>query len=156
MRTIELTQGQVAKVSDHNFEYINQWNWYALWDDEAQAFYAVRKEGKNPFRKLISMHRVVAKTPDGMLCDHRNHDTLDNQDDNLRNVTASQNMINRRVSSNNKLGEKCISPWRGGFRVKVNKDKKLVFCKTFRTIEEAIIARNEAVIQIHGEFAYLN
>jgi len=154
MKTIELTQGQVAKVSDHRFEYINQWKWRARWEKHTQSFCAIRinKEGKT-----VYMHREIMQTPKGMECDHKDHDTLNNQDDNLRNVTVSQNQMNRKVNSNNKLQEKCIyhHSQRDGYNVQVKKDKKIVYNKFFKNLADAIVARDEAVKKYHGEFAFL-
>lgn len=101
------------------------------------------------------MHRQIMNTPKNMKCDHINHNTLDNQEHNLRNATNSQNGMNARASSNNQLGQKCISPYPRGYRVVVRKDGEDVFNKTFRTLDKAITARDEAVKKYHGEFAYL-
>ena len=154
MKTIQLTQGQVALVDDWWYEELSRWKWKADWSPNTQSFYAVRTEGKRPFRRKIWMHRQIMNTPKRMECDHINHSTLDCQEHNLRNVTRSQNMMNRRVQSNNKLGEKCISLHRTRYRVRVQKDGKYVFSKNFRILEEAIATRDEVVKQIHGEFAY--
>lgn len=151
MKLIPLTQGQFTKVSDCQFEYYNKWNWYARWDKDTQSYYAARHE----CGKTIYMAREIAKTPKGMICDHRNHDTLDNQDHNLRNVTSSQSEMNKSAQSNNKLGEKCIYPYRKGFQVCVQKDGKRVLEKFFPTLEAAKNARDEAVKKYHGEFAYI-
>jgi hypothetical protein len=154
-KQIPLTQGQVALVDDWRYEELKQWKWQAQWDESAQCFYATRREGKGPFRRAISMHRQIMNTPKGMQCDHRNHDTLDNQEHNLRNATNSQNQMNKGVQSNNKLGEKCISPHPDGYRVQVHKDGEVVFNTTFRSLDDARLARDEAIEKYHGEFAYI-
>lgn len=41
-RDIQLSQGQVAKVSPERFEELSQFNWYAQWNSNTQSFYAVR------------------------------------------------------------------------------------------------------------------
>lgn len=152
MKEIHLTQGQVAVVDDADYEWLSQYKWYAMWCEGTKSFYAVRKEGW-PHRKNVGMHRKIMATPDGMECDHINHDTLFNCRENLRNVTHSQNQMNRRVHSNNKLGEKCIRPTHNGFEVKVKVGGKYVYCKYFGNLEAAITARDEAVKQHHGEYA---
>lgn len=154
MKEIQLTKGQFAKVDDWNYEYYNQWKWQAKWDKKMQGYYAVRTEGKRPFRKTIRMHRQIANTPDGMHCDHINHDTLCNLEENLRNVTPSQNMMNRHgANSNNKLGEQCISPHGNGFQVHITKEGKTVFNKWFRKLETAIYVRDNEINKHHGEFS---
>ncbi len=153
MKQIPLTRGQVALVDDWHYEELSQWKWYAHWEPKTKSFYAVRMEGKNP-RREVRMHRQVAGTPKGLLCDHKNRNTLDNQEHNLRNATNSQNMMNSPCRSDNKLGEKCISRHYGGYLVRVYKNKRSVFCKTFRTLYDAIAARDVAVSQFHGEYSY--
>ena len=154
-KQIALTQGQVALVDDWRYEELNQWEWYAQWNKATRSFYAMRREGKRPFQQMIQMHRQIMNTPKGMECDHRNHDTLDYQEHNLRNVTHSQNMMNTGVRSDNQLGEKDVWLSRNRYRVTVTKDGARVFDKSFPTLEEAIAARDAAIKKHHGEFAYL-
>lgn len=150
MRTIPLTQDQVALVSNGQFEEINRWKWQAQWNKNTNSFYATRKQSGS----TVYMHRQIMKTPKGMVCDHINHNTLDNQDSNLRNVTPSQSVMNTRMRPNNKLGERCIHPAQSGFRVDIKSEGKRVFRKKFRTLELAIAARDEKLKEVQGEFAY--
>lgn len=149
-KQIPLTQGQVALVDDWHYEELSQFKWYAIWNQHTKTYYAQRSDGN----KAVRMHREIMKTPKGMICDHRNHNTLDNQEHNLRNVTNSQNRMNGRVRSDNQLGLTCISPRKSGFRVQVVKDGQRVFDKSFRTLDEAICARDRAHKQFKGEYAY--
>jgi hypothetical protein len=155
MKTINLTQGQVALVDDWRYEELNQFKWHAHWNEPTQSFYATRTVGKRPFRKTIWMHRQIMNTPKGMFCDHRNNDTLNNQEYNLRNVTRSQNNMNSRLRSDNALGQRCIHLHQNRYMVEVYKDYERVFTQSFPTLDEAIVARDEALKKYHGEFAYL-
>ena len=154
MKIIELTQGQVALVDDWRYEELSRWKWFAQWNPKTKSFYAVRTEGKKPFRRAIQMHRQIMNTPKGLQCDHINHNTLDNQEHNLRNVTLSQNQMNGRVRSNNKLGQKYISPHRKLYRARIRIDGKYVLSAYFQTLDEALAARDEAIRRWHGEYAY--
>lgn len=49
----------------------------------------------------VYMHRVITDAPKGMDVDHINHDAFDNRRANLRVVTHSQNMLNRRNHNKN-------------------------------------------------------
>ena len=51
MKEIPLTQGKVAQVSDHRFDYINQWKWYAN-EYKGGLWYACRNDKKRPSKKL--------------------------------------------------------------------------------------------------------
>jgi len=145
MKEIKLTKGLVALVDDEMYDYLNQWEWRAVKMRGKYYAYPSDKNGN-------SMHRIIANTPEGMECDHRDGNTLNNQNYNLRNVTVSQNQMNRGAQVNNSLGEKGISPHNRGYRVQVRRNKQTVFDRTFKTLEEAIVRRNEAYKEHHGEF----
>lgn len=156
MKTIRLTQEQVAIVDDgYWFEYLNQWKWFAKWNKTTQSFYAMRNEGKWPHQKTILMHRVVAQTPDGMWCDHIHHNTLDNREKELRNVTVSQSNMNIRVRKDSPTGIVGVyrRKNRSGYIARLNFEGKYVLDKLFPTIEEAISARKEAEKKYFGEFS---
>ena len=57
MKTIPLTQGQVAMVDDEDFERINQHKWHLL--KSPYTFYAVRTTPRKEGRKMIYMHREI-------------------------------------------------------------------------------------------------
>lgn len=153
-KIMQLTQGQVALVDDWRFEELSRWKWSAQWNEKTKSFYAVRTEGSRLSQKKVYMHRQVANTPHGMECDHINRNTLDDQEHNLRNVTHSQNALNRGPQINNQLREKCISPHSSGYKVRIRRDGKLLFDKWFKDLDEAIAARDAAIKDSHGEFAY--
>ena len=44
----------------------------------------------------IFLHRYILNTPDGLVVDHRNHDTTDNRKCNIWSCTQSDNMYNQR------------------------------------------------------------
>lgn len=155
-KQIKLPKNQVALVDDWNYEWLSQYVWYIRWDKCTNGFYAQRTEGtKRATRFVVYMAREIMNTPKGMFCDHINHNTLDNREENLRNVTRSQNMMNRKgANSINKLGEKDIRRYDSGFMVRVRVEGRVVFCKTFKSLDEAIMARNEAITKYHGEFGH--
>lgn len=148
MKKILLTQGQYALVDDWNYDYLMQWKWHAAWNPSTESYYAVT--GGNSKRGIpkMRMSRLIAKTPRELEADHKNHDTLDNQEHNLINVTHAENIRNRfhyRLSKRNKLREKNISPDRNGFKVKIERGGKIVFRKNFKTIELAKRARDDFI-----------
>ena len=150
MKKINLTQGLVTLVDDEDYEYINQWKWFAVLNNK--NYYACRngKSGK------FWMHREIIKTPDDLICDHIDHNGLNNQKSNLRNVNKSQNAMNSRLNSNNKLREKCIRRHGAGFQVRiVSVASNIYFCKTYRDFNEAILARDNAIKELCGEFGYI-
>jgi hypothetical protein len=56
----------------------------------------------------IMMHKFIMNTPKGMHTDHINHDGLDNQRENLRVCTPSQNAQNKRLRVDSATGYKGV------------------------------------------------
>lgn len=156
MKEIQLTQGQVALVDDWNYEDVNQWKWYAMWDKHTKSFYAMRHTSKSSGAKPVLMHSYIAKTPKGMKTDHINHKTLDNQEANLRVCTNSQNLMSRGKQSNNTSGYKGVSNNRGKWRAQIRTNGKVKFLGYWDTPEDAAIAYDVASRLIHGEYGFQN
>ena len=153
MKEIPLTQGQVALVDDEDFERVNQYKWHALLDPNTGKYYAKRRDGnKNTF---IIMHRFIMSTPQGLVCDHINGNTLDNRKCNLRNCHKVENNWNRGAQKNNSLGLKNITYRKdiNKYRVIIGKNGKTVFDAHFKSLQDAINARNCASKMYHGEYS---
>lgn len=136
MKRIPLTQGKFAIVDDDMYEYLSQWKWHAKWNNSTKSFYACRTD-RSVGKKNVYMARVIMNTPDGLIADHINHDTLNNTRQNLRNVTQSVSKINTRASANNKIGERGIRFRDGKYIARLEIKKKAVFQKRFNTLDEA-------------------
>ena len=98
MKTIPLTQGQVALVDDEDFARFGHLKWFAHWDPKAKRFYAHRNKFKDePGPAIQILHRkIMGVTDPRVKVDHKNHDTLDcRRRTNLRACTNAQNMQNR-------------------------------------------------------------
>jgi hypothetical protein len=156
MQLIELTQGKFAQVDDHWFEELGQYNWFAQYDDKNGNFYACRSMpiGNGKF-KVVRMHRQIMNTPDDQEVDHRDHNGLNNLEENMRNCTHRQNMSNYPAFGKSKyLGVSFLSSGKIRARIKVN--GKSMFIGYFPTEEKAAIAYDEKAKEHHGEFANLN
>ena len=88
MKEIKLTRGLFTQVDDKDFDYLNQFKWYVL--KGHGGFYAIRKENC----KKILMHRFILNTPDNMITDHKDGNTLNNQRNNIRICDKRQNAYN--------------------------------------------------------------
>jgi hypothetical protein len=153
-KEIQLTRGQIAIVDDEDYEYINQWKWYAHFD--GTNYYAQRMErGIWPIKKRkqkgIHMHRMISKTPEGMITDHLNHNTLDNRKNNLRNVTSLENNRNIKKRKDNTTGAtgvhiKTFASGNKKYAVSVS-GKHIGYYKDLETAkkayDEAILARDD-------------
>lgn len=160
-RLIPLTQGQCARVSSHRFEELSQHKWCALWSKSTETFYAVRTEITDGKRANVYMHRQILglKFGDRTKGDHRNGDTLDNTDVNLRIATSLQNNRNRRISRNNTSGYKGVSQdarnpdlWVAYIKVD-GKTKRLGSRNSPESAYEDLYI--PAALKHHGEFARL-
>jgi hypothetical protein len=162
MKEIALTRGLFAMVDDEDYEYLNQFNWYAL--KKKYTYYAVRWNNVRP--RLLLMHRVIMKINDSRQVDHRNHSGLDNQKHNLRVCTNAQNQMNKRPTGKSKyLGvtitiKKSDSKKRSidykYFHAGISINSKQTHLGSYDTEEAAARAYDEAAKRYHGEFAFLN
>lgn len=154
MKEIQLTQGQVAKVSDNRFNYLSQFKWYAVYTPSVNGYYAARRFGKTQ----ILMHREIMDAPNGTQIDHQDGDGLNNQNENLRFCTAAQNQFNRNKQINNSSGFKGVDFHKNmnKWRAKIQLNYKRIHLGYFDSAEEAARAYDEAAKKYYGEFAMLN
>lgn len=156
-KEIQLTQGKVALVDDEDFDYLNQWKWYA--NNLKGKFYAVRSESINKkYTGCLLMHRVIMNPTKGLVVDHINGDTLNNQKNNLRNCTHADNIKNQKLSISNKTGFRGVS-WHKNNKVyesRIRSNNISYYIGSFNNPIDAAKAYNEAAIKFHGEFANLN
>ena len=62
MKRIRLTQGQFALIDNEDYEFLNQWKWFA--QKNYNTFYAGRKSNKG---NIIYMHRVIMNAKSGQI-----------------------------------------------------------------------------------------
>lgn len=93
MREIPLTQGKVALVDDQNFDFLNQWKWYA--GKGTGTWYARRNRrvSEGPGVGTVLMHRAIMRYPGALDVDHRDGNGLNNTLDNLQTLTRAANTL---------------------------------------------------------------
>lgn len=87
--------------------------------------------------------------------DHKYRNRSDNQLENIRAATPSNNMCNARIRSDNKSGYPGVS-WdklREKWRAQINIKGKSYYIGLFNTAYEAHLAYEKAAKELHGEFA---
>jgi hypothetical protein len=161
VKEIPLTQGQVAKVDDADFEWLNRYKWCAYWNERSKSFYAKRNSllsDEYQHKTSLLMHRLIMGAKRGQEVDHDNHDTLDNQRTNLRVCTTFQNHGNVRKQQRNTSGFKGVSwhkhtrKWRAYIMI----SGKQLHLGLHEFPEQAARAYDCKARELFGEFALTN
>jgi len=156
MKEIKLTQGKVALVDDENFDYLNQWNWFAM--KHRYTFYAVMhpKRTIKYVQTSILMHRMILNLTNYKIqVDHKDQNGLNNCKTNLRRVSNGQNQMNKRSSGVSKyLG--VSYDHKKYIKAAIRTNGNITQLGYFKTEEEAAKAYDKAAKEQHGEFANLN
>ena len=140
-----------ALVSDEDYENVNQRKWYPL--KSRGTFYAVTNDHKN--NTHIKMHRFLLKSKKHEIVDHINGNGLDNQRNNLRNVTSSQNSRNRQKQKNNTSGFKGVSFHKhtSKFQAKIKIGTRQIYLGIYEKAEDAHNAYCSAAVKYFGQYA---
>lgn len=114
-------------------------------------------------RKVYRAHRLIyamhyGEIPDGFAIDHKDGNPLNNNIDNLRIATPSQNSRNKKAAmSNNKLGTLGVSldKWNktNPYRARIKVDGKYKSVGSFSLLSDAVSAYQNARLEHYGEFA---
>lgn len=149
MFKIKLTKGLFCTIDEEDFSRLSKHSWCASYT--GFGWYARAKiKGK-----MVYMHRVIMNAKKNQIVDHINGDTLDNRKENLRFVTASQNI-------QNSMGYKGSSKYKGvhydrnKWRADIQKDKKRIRIGRYDSEIEAARAYDQKAIELFGEFAKIN
>lgn len=105
---------------------------------------------------LFFLHRILSGAADSEIVDHKNHDALDNRDDNLRKCTHAQNLRNRRKIKRANSSFKGVSTSGSRWRANITLNSQLIYLGQFVTAEAAARAYDAAAIRLHGPFACTN
>lgn len=161
MKEIKLTQNKVTLVDDEDFEYLNQFKWFA--QKQPPNTYRVSRWEKRPYknktRRLIIMHRDILKIEDVLIeVDHKNGNPLDNQKFNLRVCNHTNNSRNVNKRSHNKSGFKGVIWYKplNKWRASISFNKKFFHLGYYDDRIEAAKEYDKAALKHFGEFSKLN
>lgn len=151
MKTIPLTKGYSALVDDADYPELIKHRWHVLSFPGGKRYAARYAYQKDTRGKQILMHRQLTGVARGQVVDHRDHDGLNNQRDNLRVCSTAQNGMSRKgANSNSKTGILGVSPHHGGgYQVTVGGRSR----GYFKGLEEAAAHRQQLACQEYGDFA---
>ena len=104
--------------------------------------------------KVTKMHRyIMGITEPNILVDHKNRNIYDNRKENLRICTRAENCRNKSVSKNCRTGYLGIRFTKEGrYNVRITKNRKEINIGNYKTLDEAIKAREDAEDIYHKEF----
>lgn len=156
MKEIKLTQGKVALVDDADFEELSKYKWYA--ERSSNTFYAMRNVRKNFHYVSVRMHKQIMKPPKNKQADHRDHNGLNNQRENLRICTQQQNNMNQRKRVGLSSIYKGVHLYRFGKKwvARIRLNKRTINLGHFKWEADAAKAYDVKAKELFGEFAYLN
>lgn len=159
---ISLTRGQVTEVCDCHYHLVKDYKWHAYWSKATKTYYAVRtasvRERLAGKPSKIWIHVVINDTPNGMVTDHWDGDSLNNKCSNLKSVTHQQNIRKQKKSSRNTSGYKGVywssyhKRWMSGICI----NGKQTHIGQFIDIENAARSYDRRAIREFGEFAATN
>jgi hypothetical protein len=158
MKEIPLTQGQVALVSDEDYERVAQYKWSARWHPRVHNFYAIRNDYTGGKHTTPLMHRFIMAAQPGEQIDHRNGNVLDNRRENLRRCTAGDNSHNQHRHTPHSSIYKGVSIHKqtGKWQASVGLDGRIYYLGLYETQEQAARVYDAKARELHGEFASLN
>ena len=118
---------------------------------------------ENNLPQKMKLHQFIIylsgqEVPDNCEIDHKDRNTLNNQEDNLRFCSRQQNGQNRNIQKNNTSGQRGVyfSRRNNDWASQIGVNGTIIPLGHFNTIEEAARAYNAAATKYHGEFAQLN
>ena len=121
-------------------------SWYAHWNKDIQSFYVAANVFEDGKRTITRLHRWLMDTPKGLVVDHKNHETLKNTRENMRNVTETVNMQNQRLKKTNVSGFRGItwSRQRNKWVAQIGVNGKTTHLGRFTELAEAIAVTSQA------------
>ena len=161
MKTVPLggkiAAGRVALVDDEDYDLVMQHRWHVVEQPRGRGRrprgpYAMTNI-RRPDGKWTSLLMHVLLT-DYRMTDHRDHDGLNNQRSNLRDVTNKENTQNSRGFLTRKSRFKGVDCRVWTARITIDGKRRLL--GYFDSEEEAARAYDQAAVEAFGEYAYLN
>lgn len=96
--------------------------------------------------KKVKFNNYIIEKKDGYVCDHINHNRIDNRRCNLRYATSKVNAINVLISKKNKSGHSgvCFVSATQKWRAYIYDNSRMIYLGEYENKEDAIKVREEA------------
>lgn len=147
-------------VDDEYYDMLNAVKWVIRKNEDCiYAQHSMPYPSSKKGQKAIQMHRVILglRNPK-IFVDHKDRNGLNNQKNNLRACTTSENNKNRKsVGASKYLGVGIkVNKTKTYWRATISVNNKGIYLGVFKDEEAAARAYDEAAKIHHGEFANLN
>jgi len=159
MKLIPLPYGKFVMCDDWAYELLlGMGPWY--WEDNV-TYVRVFRTIVEPDGHVIQATMpscLKGPAPKGYVWDHIDRNGFNNQDNNLRLATHSQNAANRGTFRNNTTGYRGVHyhKVKKKYGAKIGFNGKHLHLGYFTSIHDAALAYNDAAKRLFGEFAYQN
>jgi hypothetical protein len=158
----------IAEIDTYKLQKLIGFNrmWHGIWDKWIKNYYIASciylglADGKPKYETLY-LHRFLVDAPDDIYVDHRDHNSLNNRDYNLRQTFNDKNNQNRKGKNiNNTSGYRNVSWIEDGqnWRVQLQIDGKNKVLQDFPIdqVHEAGLYAEKMRKELYGEFAGQN
>lgn len=135
-------------IDKDNLELVKQYKWHIRKSCDKLYAIATIPNGTKSNNKKIHLHKLILNTKS--IVDHINGNSLDNRKSNLRIVTNQQNSFNMRKKRF--VGIKKMPYKKESYQAYIMKDYKQIYIGTYKTFEEAILARLKKEKELFGEY----
>ena len=142
-------ESYLFEIDDSDFDRIAKYKWHLSTDGYVNA---------NVNGKRTVLHRFLLNLcyGDGQTVDHKDGNTLNNRQSNLRLCSQHNNIRNSRCHNTNKTTYKGVAIKKGGFQVKISNDLTHHYIGFYQNVIHAAQAYDKYAMIYHGEFARLN
>lgn len=159
MREIICYGGEIAIVDDEDFPVVCRHSWVYT-KGQKRPYVLTTLNTAEGSKKTIMLHNLIMGF--ARYVDHIDSNTMNNSKSNLRYATHQQNGWNTRKQKS-RGGKPCTSIYKGVMALKngqwqatMRYGNKLLRIGRYDTEIEAAKAYNEKVVELRGEFAYVN
>ena len=155
-----LDQQYDIMVDDGDYDLLSRHRWYLLKSNERLYAYASFYVGNNKDKQIQMTHMIMGNH---FRIDHIDNNSLNNQKYNLRPATHGQNEWNKGKQKTSN-GKPCTSKYKGvhydkqcgKYRATIKRNGIFYMLGNFINEEDAALAYNAKVIELSGEFAWVN
>jgi hypothetical protein len=153
MKYIPLSKGYFAKVDDWHYKELDKFKWH--FDGKYARRNVYTRKGGVKKQTHILLHRLINKTPEGVITDHIDGDCLNNQESNLRNCDKKSNAANMRKHRGTSI-YKGVSKYDDKWRTQIWQNNKKALGVIFQEERHAAMCYDLNASVLFREYARLN